>query len=102
MADLHLATSVSGSTYCLCCFIVTITIQIIRLIFDINRPVQGVPCLSPSDSWHRLQHYRDPYEDKWLRKWMDGTFFPHFSLSRPQLKAKQFRFYLKVQTKNIP
>jgi len=27
------------------------------------RPVQGVPCLSPNDSWDRLQPLRDPKLD---------------------------------------
>jgi len=31
-------------------------------------PVQGEPCLSPSVSWDRLQHPRDPQQDKQLLK----------------------------------
>ncbi|KAL6464881.1 hypothetical protein MHYP_G00271980 [Metynnis hypsauchen] len=38
------------------------------------RPVQGVSCLSPNDSWDRLQHPPATLTEKWLRKWMDGCF----------------------------
>ena len=38
------------------------------------QPVQGVPCLSPDDSWDRLQPPRDPTDrlDGIENGWMDG------------------------------
>ena len=37
------------------------------------RPVQGVPRLSPSDDWDRLQPPRDPTDGlSGYRKWMDS------------------------------
>jgi len=39
------------------------------------QPVQGVPRLSPDDSWDRLQPSRDPTDElSGYRKWMDDFF----------------------------
>ncbi|KAL6472920.1 hypothetical protein MHYP_G00191080, partial [Metynnis hypsauchen] len=52
------------------------------------RPVQGVSCLSPDDSWDRLQHPPATLTEKRLRKWMDGWMAPDITihLSRGRIK----------------
>lgn len=37
-----------------------------------GKPVQGVTCLLPKDSWDMLQHTNDPCEDSGIEnEWMD-------------------------------
>lgn len=57
------------------------------------RPVQGVTCLGPYDSWDNIH---DPNLDKRLRKWTDGAQRGKKHAVKPRLTSWSFHSQCKV------